>query len=90
MIFMLIVLVCIVTNAMDRMDYERSAQEKKERYIAFVQVMNMLENSEECISDLADRRQLPQLHVETMYRIVEEPDSPIDYVILRREDFEGA
>ncbi len=80
-------LVFMNLNPMERTDYEKSAKGKADRYAGFVQVMNMLENSESCISELAERRQFTQLNINTLI-VVEQDDE--DFIILRREDFEGA
>lgn len=82
----LFALLFINTYPMGREDYEKSAREKRERYEGFVKVMAMLENSEECISDLADRRDFPQIKIETMRIVVQDEND--DYVFLSHEDFE--
>lgn len=86
MIIVFIALLFINAYPMDRMEYEKSAREKKERYEGFVKIMAMLENSEECISELAERREFPQMKIE-MWRIVVQDEND-DYIILRHEDFE--
>ncbi len=78
-------LVFMNLNPMERKDYEKSAKQKSERYAGFVQIMNMLENSENCISELAERRQFTQLNVNTT--LVVEQDDLFEYSMISIDDY---
>jgi hypothetical protein len=86
-IILLGVIILSTASGMDRMDYERSAQEKSNRYRFFLKAMQIMEQEAmEIDSSLASRREIIQLHIKS-YRMIEEPE---DFIILSKDDFEGA